>query len=130
MISGDIKKKLRKFASKEKAEILRGFFKTGTGEYGEGDIFLGIKVPEIRSVAKEFKDSGFKEIKYFIKSPFHEERLLALLILVDQFKRSNEADKKKVYLFYLKHTEFINNWDLVDLSAQYIVGGFLTQILH
>ena len=120
-----IKKKLRAKARKEKALVLQGFFKTGPGEYGEGDVFLGIMVPEIRRVVKEYRDMALKNVAVLLRSPFHEERLAALLILVLKFPKENETGRKDIYRFYLEHTVYINNWDLVDLSAQHIVGAFL-----
>ena len=121
----EIRTKLRKLGNKEKAEVLQGFFKTGPGEYGEGDIFLGIKVPEIRRLVKEYHEIPLKEIKQLLKSPFHEERLLALLILVRVYSKGNQSEKKGIYELYLKSTRYINNWDLVDLTAEHIVGDFL-----
>ena len=125
MIALQIQKRLRQFATREKARVLQGFFKTGPGEYGEGDIFLGIVVPDIRRVAKEFQDTPLEEIKKILASQYHEERLLALLMLVHQFAKGDEALKKRIYGLYLKSTRYINNWDLVDLSAPNIVGTYL-----
>jgi 3-methyladenine DNA glycosylase AlkD len=126
MTSSHAKAALKKFASKEKAKILQGFFKTGKGEYGEGDIFIGVKVPETRSVAKQYLAISLKEVLKLIKSPIHEERLLALVILAEKFKRAaSENDKKNIFNAYIKNTKFINNWDLVDLSAPCIVGPYL-----
>ncbi len=120
-----IKKKLRTHASKEKAKILQGFFKTAPGEYGYGDIFIGVTVPNIRKIVKEHKAVNFTDTLNLLKSPIHEERLAALLILVSRFKEGSSEDKKRIYAFYLKNTKYINNWDLVDLTAPHIVGGFL-----
>ena len=121
----DIRKKLRAKARKEKALDLRRFFKTGPGEYGEGDLFLGVMVPETRRIAREYRDISLKDVAVLLKSPFHEERLAALLILVLKFSGDNETVRKDIYQFYLKHTAYINNWDLVDLSSHHIVGAFL-----
>jgi len=121
----EIRRKLRRLGNKQRAKVSRRFFKTGPGEYGEGDVFLGIKVPELRKLAKEYQDLTTKEIKQLLKSPTHEERLLALLILVRTYSKGNETTKKGIYELYLKNTKFINNWDLVDGSAEYIVGDFL-----
>jgi len=121
----DVKKTLKKLANPTKAEILQGFFKTGKGEYGEGDSFLGIKVPEQRKIAKKFKDLKLNEIQILLKSQIHEERLTALLILVEQYQKSDRNKQKQIYQFYLKQIQNINNWDLVDLSAPKIVGDFL-----
>jgi 3-methyladenine DNA glycosylase AlkD len=119
----------RKAISKQKnsaqAIILQRFFKTGKGEYGEGDIFYGIKVPEQRTIAKQFRDLAFDALKTLILSKVHEERLIAAFILVDQFKSGDEKKKKTIFDFYLKNRKGINNWDLVDLSAPKIVGAYL-----
>ncbi|MDP2924004.1 MAG: DNA alkylation repair protein [Candidatus Omnitrophota bacterium] len=120
-----LQKELRKYASKETAKVLQGFFKTGPGEYGEGDIFLGVRVPYIRKIAKHYKSLPLGDIAKLLHSPIHEERLLALLILILQFNQANATDKNKIYNFYLKNSRYINNWDLVDLTAPNIVGEFL-----
>jgi len=125
MIAQKIQKRLRQFATREKARVLQGFFKTGPGEYGDGDVFLGVVVPDIRRVAKEFQDTPLEEIKKILASRYHEERLLALLMLVHLFAKGDEALKKRIYGLYLKSTRYINNWDLVDLSAPNIVGNYL-----
>lgn len=120
-----LQKELRKCASKEKAKILQGFFKTGPGEYGEGDIFLGVQVPHIRNIVKRYIYLSLSEVRILLRSKIHEERLAALLIIILQFNRSSYAAKKIIYGFYLKNTAYINNWDLVDLSAPHIVGAYL-----
>ncbi len=120
-----IRTKLQKLANKDKAKILQGFFKTGPGEYGEGDIFLGIKVPALRKLSKEHDGIPLNETVQLLKSSIHEERLLALLMLVHAFSKGDEALQKKIYDLYLKHTRYINNWDLVDLTAPNIVGTYL-----
>ena len=120
-----IKKRLKQLANKEKAEVLQRFFKTGPGEYGEGDVFIGIKVPDLRKIAKDFRETEIKDVIVLLESAVHEERLLALLILVDQYVKGNETAKKEIYKLYLKKTKFINNWDLVDVTAQHIVGDYL-----
>jgi 3-methyladenine DNA glycosylase AlkD len=125
MTTQQIQKHIRQFANPEKAKILRGFFKTGPGEYGHGDTFLGIQVPTIRQVAKKFRGTPLSEIKKLMKSPIHEERLLALLMLVQLYAEGDDVLKEKIYDFYLKSTGHINNWDLVDLSAPNIVGNYL-----
>ncbi|GMX58443.1 MAG: DNA alkylation repair protein [Candidatus Microsyncoccus archaeolyticus] len=116
-----IKKELYKKADKEKAKQLARFFKTGKGEYGEGDVFIGIKVPDQRVIAKNFRNASFNDLKELIKSEIHEFRLTALLILI--FKYKNE--KEKAFKFYIKNIKRINNWDLVDLSAPNIIGDYL-----
>jgi 3-methyladenine DNA glycosylase AlkD len=125
MIVLKIQRRLRQFATRGKATLLQGYFKTGPGEYGEGDLFLGVVVPDIRRVAKEFQDMPVGEIIKILASRYHEERLLALLMLVQQFAKGDEALKKRIYGLYLKSTRYINNWDLVDLSAPNIVGTYL-----
>jgi 3-methyladenine DNA glycosylase AlkD len=117
----EIKKELNKKANKEKAKILARFFKTGKGEYGEGDVFIGIRVPDQREVAKKFKEVSFKDLNELIKSDIHEYRLTALLILIFRYK----TDKEKAFKFYIKNTKKINSWDLVDLSAPNIIGDYL-----
>ena len=125
MTAQNIQKRLRQFASREKARVLQGFFKTGPGDYGEGDIFLGVVVPDVRTVAKEFQGTSLSEVILLLKSTIHEERLLALLMLVSAYTRGDDALKKKIFSLYLKNTKYINNWDLVDLSAPNIVGTHL-----
>ena len=120
-----IKKRLKQLANKEKAEILQRFFKTGPGEYGEGDVFIGVKVPDLRKVAKDFHDIAIKDVIILLESAIHEERLLALLILVSKYVKGNETAKKEIYKLYLNKTKYINNWDLVDVTAQHIVGDYL-----
>ena len=120
-----IQSKLKGLANKKNAEVAQRFFKTGPGEYGEGDIFLGIRVPVLRELAKEYQTITVKEAEHLLKSPIHEERLLALFILIRIYSKAEEVIKKAIYELYLKNTKFINNWDLVDSSAEYIVGDFL-----
>jgi len=120
-----IQSKLKGLANKKNAQVAQRFFKTGPGEYGEGDIFLGIRVPVLRELAKEYKTIPVKEAEHLLKSPIHEERLLALFILIRIYSKAEEVIKKAIYELYLKNTKFINNWDLVDSSAEYIVGDFL-----
>lgn len=118
-----LRKELVELKNSEKAKILQKFFKTGKGEYGEGDIFLGITVPQSRQISKKYSAISFPEIKKLLNSKIHEERLIALLILVHNYKK----DKSKIFSFYLKNTKFVNNWDLVDLSAPNIVGNYLLE---
>ncbi len=101
------------------------FFKTGKGEYGEGDCFLGIRVPVLRGLVKEFRGVSLEESVRLLQSPYHEARLLALLIMVASYAKAEDADRVAIYRAYLGHTAFINNWDLVDSSAEHIVGGHL-----
>lgn len=121
----EIRKAISKQKNPTQAVNLQRFFKTGKGEYGEGDIFYGIKVPEQRIIAKQFKDLALDDLKNLILSKVHEERLIAAFIFVDQFKSGDEKKKKIIFNFYLKNRKGINNWDLVDLSAPKIVGAYL-----
>ena len=125
---GDLSKlrtQVRREKNPAKARILQGFFKTGKGEYGEGDVFLGLTVPQSRKIAKAFSNLDLASIRSLLFSRIHEERLIALLILVEQFKVGREAARKKIAKFYLKNSRFVNNWDLVDLSADKILGVYL-----
>jgi 3-methyladenine DNA glycosylase AlkD len=121
----NLKLSLKKESNKEHAKILQRFFKTGPGEYGEGDVFIGIKVPKLRAIAKQNLDLTFPELQKLLNSKIHEERLTALMILVLRFNKADNTLKEKIYKFYLKNTGRINNWDLVDLTAPNIVGEFL-----
>lgn len=120
-----IRQELEQYIDPVKREYLPYFFKTGKGQYGEGDKFLGIVVPNIRTVAKLHKDEPFEVMAELLQSEWHECRLCALLMLVERFKKSDEKGRKAIYDFYLTQTARINNWDLVDLSAPGIVGEFL-----
>ena len=120
-----LKQDLQKLANKEKAVILQRFFKTGKGEYGHGDIFLGITVPDQRKIAKKYINLNLKQIKELLKSKMHEHRLIVLLLLVEKYKKADENIKKDIINFYLSHTNYINNWDLVDLSSHQILGDYL-----
>ena len=121
----EIQKDLQGVANKEKAKLLQGFFKTGKGQYGEGDIFLGIVVPEQRKTAKKHSDLTLPDIQKLLNSKIHEYRLTALFILIDKYKKAEEKTKKEIFNLYLKNTSNINNWDLIDLSAPNIVGNYL-----
>jgi 3-methyladenine DNA glycosylase AlkD len=120
----DIHQVIKSKANTKHAKLLAGYFKTGKGEYGEGDIFLGITVPESRKIAIQFKDLPLKEVEILLNSKFHEERLIALLLLVHNYEKHPEK-RQEIFNFYLKNTKGINNWDLVDLSCHHIVGDFL-----
>src|ERR1039458_9254172 len=121
----EIKKEIKKNANPQKAELLQRFFKTGPGQYGEGDIFLGIMVPVQRSIVKKYKDLPLKDVKELLYSNLHEERLIALLILVEQYNKGDEQKKENIFTFYHLHRKRINNWDLVDLTAHRISGAYL-----
>jgi 3-methyladenine DNA glycosylase AlkD len=121
----ELLKEVNSKADKKQAENLQRFFKTGPGQYGEGDVFLGIKVPVQREIAKKYIGLGLPKIQELLKSKIHEHRLIALLILVLKFKKDNEIERGNIFNLYIKNTRYINNWDLVDLSAPNIVGEFL-----
>jgi 3-methyladenine DNA glycosylase AlkD len=122
------KKEIEKIANPERAKLCQRFFRTGKGEYGEGDVFLGIAVPKIREIVRAcWKQTKIKNIKSLINSKFHEERLAGLLILIEKFKKADDKERKEIFEIYLEFAEKgrINNWDLVDLSAPNIVGNYL-----
>ncbi len=120
-----VSRKLRSQARPGSVAILQRFFKTGPGEYGEGDRFIGVTLPVIRAVARECRGTPIDELRKLLRSPVHEERTLALLMLVDAFKSGDEPARRRIYDLYLANTRFINNWDLVDCSSAQIVGGWL-----
>ncbi len=122
-VSG-FKRELRKFASKERAKVSMRFFKTGKGEYSEGNKFIGLTVPKLREVALKYKNLGLVDLEKLLKSPTHEDRYAVLEILVARYEESNESDRAKIAKLYLRNTKFINNWDLVDTSAEYIIGHY------
>lgn len=121
----DVQADIRKKASKQNAAIAQRYFKTGPGEYAEGDIFLGLRAAQMREIAKTHRDLGLTDLKKLLRSKYHEDRAVALLIMTDQFARSGDAARQKMYETYLGNTKYINNWDLVDLSADRIVGAHL-----
>lgn len=121
----NLHKKLSALSNPSKAGILEHFFKTGPGEYGFGDKFLGIVVPELRKIAREYKVLKLVDLKKLIKSRYHEERMVALLILAVKNAYAGEKERKEIYDFYLNNIRYINNWDLVDLSAEKIIGPYL-----
>jgi 3-methyladenine DNA glycosylase AlkD len=123
-----IKEDLLNLGNPEKAKILSRFFKTGKGEYGEGDVFLGVTVPEQRRIAKKYPDMTLREIHELLSSKIHEHRLTALFILIGKYKKADKVGKKKIYNFYLNNSEHVNNWDLVDASAEYIIGDYLHEM--
>lgn len=121
----ELNNKLKEYSDLKRAEINKRFFKTNEGEYGHGDIFIGISVPQCREIAREFLNFNFENIGRLLKDKVHEKRLIGLLILVENFKKADEKNKEEIYNFYLKNLEGVNNWDLVDLSADKIIGNFL-----
>lgn len=117
----------------KRAEVSAWFFKTGKGQYGFGDVFLGITVPKMREVAKKYLDLSFEDIQNLLLSKIHEHRFVALAILVAKYQRAKETERRRIYQFYIKNAKSINNWDLVDSSAEYIVGEYLVDsgvVLH
>ena len=128
MPSDELKKleeEARSLASPQKAIILERFFKTGKGEYGEGDIFIGLQVPQARKIVNKFIDIALEDVLTLLTSKIHEERLIALLIMVKKAERAGGAEKEILFKKYLENTCYINNWDLVDLSADRIIGSYL-----
>lgn len=119
----NLRQELRKAADPEKKKVLQNFFKTGPGQYGHGDIFLGVTVPKTRSIAKKYKDMDILQVTALLNSKMHEERLAAILILVHNYTTySSDGAKQKIVFTYLANSKKINNWDLVDLSAPKILG--------
>ena len=123
MIAKEVINALKTLATEERCKVNEWFFKTGKGEYGYGDIFLGVTMPDIRRIAKKFsQEISLQELTELIRNPIHEVRLCALIILVNKYKKENSD---KIYQYYMDHLTAINNWDLVDSSAPYIVGDYL-----
>jgi 3-methyladenine DNA glycosylase AlkD len=124
-ILDNVKADLQTLADPEKAKILSRFFKTGKGQYGEGDVFLGIVVPKQRTVAKKYSGLPLRDIGRLLTGEIHEHRLVALIILANAYKNADTEDRERIVDFYLKQARNINNWDLVDLSAPNILGEYL-----
>lgn len=120
----ELRSELNKLSNKKRALDLQKFFKTGEGEYAYGDVFIGLTVPQSRELAIKYKDLTFDELYKLIRSEIHEERLIALLIMVHNFQK-DEMLQRRIYEFFMKNIKFVNNWDLVDLSSDKIVGGYL-----
>ncbi|MDA7916063.1 DNA alkylation repair protein [Verrucomicrobia bacterium] len=125
MTASKLAKRIRLYVNEEKREFFPRFFRTGKGEYGEGDKFLGIMIPDLRRVAKEFENLSLEECGKLLDSRWHEERLISLIIMVNRFKKADVKDQEAVYDLYFKHLKRVNSWDLVDTSAHVIVGGWL-----
>ena len=121
----DLERELAAAADPKRAESSAWFFKTGKGQYGEGDRFLGLTVPRMRGIALRYRTLSLADLKRLLASPLHEYRLAALEILVAQFEKADEQEREQMFEFYLAQTARVNNWDLVDASAPYIVGEFL-----
>lgn len=109
----------------QRAKISASFFKTGKGQYGEGDIFIGITVPALRTIAKQYNALSLKELEYFLQNPIHEYRFIALIILTNRFAKATEKEKKEIFDFYIQQRKYINNWDLIDTTTPHIVGAYL-----
>lgn len=107
------------------AKLLQGYFKTGPGQYGEGDIFVGIKVPTLRALAKPYREMDLDIVSDLLTSKIHEVRMFALFVMIAKFRKADEDLQKRIFDVYMAHTDFINNWDLVDLSAGYLAGEYL-----
>lgn len=120
-----VRRALRAKADPARGRLYQGFFKTGPGEYGEGDRFLGVTVPEIRKLVREFRGAPLEVCRDLLTSPWHEERLLGLLLAVERYRRGDEAERARVYRFYTAHFERINSWDLVDVTAEHVTGAHL-----
>lgn len=122
-----IKKELRKLGNPAKARLCLRFFKTGPGEYGEGDKFLGVTMPQIRKIVKKYwARTNLREVEKLLHSSWHEQRMAAILILTEKFRRADMGGRGKIYRLYLRNIKkYINNWDLVDVSSQHIVGAYL-----
>jgi 3-methyladenine DNA glycosylase AlkD len=120
-----LRRSLKKIADPQRAKHSQQYFKTGKGEYGAGDRFLGITVPAVRALARQYRELPLRDIDSLLHSRWHEERLLALLLWVDRTRRGDARQRKRIYLNYLRSTRYINNWDLVDSSAGQIVGAYL-----
>lgn len=125
-IAAEIKSHLQQLGSPVDALFLQRFFKTGPGQYGYGDVFIGVRVPNTRKLLSRHRNLTQQDIIPLLVSPIHEERLFALIAMVSIFEKGDESARKSVYQLYLDHTVYINNWDLVDISAPKIVGAFLS----
>lgn len=120
-----VRRRLREAGDRDDAVFLQRFFKTGPGQYGEGDHFLGVRLPMTRTLAREAADLPIADVEKLLHDKWHEARVLALILLVNRYKRGDEAEREKIFRVYLANTDRINNWDLVDVSAPRIVGAHL-----
>jgi len=120
-----VKAELEKLSDSERAKKLQGFYKTGKGEYGEGDVFISVRVPDQRRIAKKYRNISLTEVLELLRSEIHEHRLTALFILTEQFNKGDEEAKQRIVDLYLSNTAYVNNWDLVDSSAHKILGAWL-----
>ena len=120
-----VKAELEKLSDSERAKKLQGFYKTGKGEYGEGDVFISVRVPDQRRIAKKYRNISLTDVLELLRSEIHEHRLTALFILTEQFNKGDEEAKQRIVDLYLSNTAYVNNWDLVDSSAHKILGAWL-----
>jgi len=120
-----VKAELEKLSDPEHAMKLQGFFKTGKGQYGEGDVFIGVRVPDQRRIAKKYRNISLTDVLELLRSEIHEHRLTALFILTEQFNKGDEEARQRIVDLYLRNTAYVNNWDLVDSSAHKILGAWL-----
>jgi DNA alkylation repair enzyme len=120
--TSEIQKAVRALGRPARAASLQGFFKTGPGEYGEGDKFLGLTVPQVRLLVRRFHPADFPAIAAILRSPYHEERLLGLLLLVERYRKGSKSERRLAYRLYCRSFAGINNWDLVDATAEHVVG--------
>lgn len=125
MTAAAIKSELDAHENPADAAFLQRFFKTGQGQYGEGDVFIGLRVPQTRAIAKRYRDLSIAELEKLLKSPIHEHRLAAAIIMTEQAKTASPELKKSLYELYLRRTDRINNWDIIDISCRDVVGGYL-----
>ncbi|HEX6099957.1 MAG TPA: DNA alkylation repair protein [Thermoanaerobaculia bacterium] len=125
MSFASLRRELRAAANPDHARVARSFFKTGPGQYGEGDQFLGIRVPVLRTFVRSHQTLSLEDVEKLLQSKWHEERLVALLLLVRRYERGDDAEREAVYALYFRRMAHIDNWDLVDSSAPYIVGAHL-----
>lgn len=125
MTQASLRREIRRLGNPNRAQCSQRFFKTGPGEYGEGDRFIGLTVPQVRALVKQHRELSLRDTRHLLRSPVHEERLLALLLLVQAYRQGDPDRRQQIYDLYLRNTRHINNWDLVDCSAEHIVGAFL-----
>lgn len=125
MTAKDVERELNAHENPADAEFLQGFFKTGKGQYGEGDVFIGLRVPQTRVITKKYRDLPLPEIEKLLDSPIHEHRLAAVIIMTERAKRAQEEEKKDLYDLYLRRIDRMNNWDIIDISCGHVVGGYL-----
>ncbi len=125
MTATRLQEKLHTLANSEWAQGMQRYFKTGPGEYAEGDRFIGVRMPQMRKLVKDYPDTPLSEIEALLCSSFHEERMVALLLMVQRFQRGDAKEQKALYQCYLDSTTVINNWDLVDVTAEHIIGAWL-----